>query len=295
MIIIGNSLSINSFIGKTTKNKPLIGWHSIIAPDSPQLSGGITSERSPTAIWTPSTVSLWVSDPITSATPIIGYIQLSNELTTSPVNYFGMIGDNFANIGASYTLEYYSEEDWHELDAVKDISPARNKLRFHYFDTVAAEKWRLKIMHPGGEDIVFKIGHIKLGVALVLQRAMYVGLRPTTLDKTVRKLTQKGSTGKYLDNVVRSYNFNYEIKQPNNDPTFVRTFVEPFLNHMEGILENGNSLYGYGPLGTCFYAWRWDEYPDEVVYCHSPDSVEWPKNQRPNKMMEWGLRGTAEI
>lgn len=298
MLLIGSGLFLTQFVGVSTKYKPIVGWHSIIAPAAPALSGDITSTISPTAIWTPSTYEGdgWVSDPIT-ATPIVGYLQLSNELTSNPVNYFGMIGDNFSSIGATYSLQYYddAEEEWFDFDGFEPVTPTSIKLRFHYFEPFQADGWRIKITHPGGTGIVFKIAHVKLGSALVLEKAMLVGLHSPNLHFEVEKSTRRGSKGKFLGNVVKSFHNKYEIRQPNNNPDFVRIYVMPFLKHMEGILETGTSLTGYGAQGSCFYAWRWDQYPEEVVYCHSPDAVSWPINQRSNGMMEWGLNGTAEI
>ena len=273
------------------RGAPLVGYQSFIRPQdlsSPNTGGSMA------AAWSPDTYTFWRSVGYNSAGDISISLVMANP-SASVINYVGIAGHNFfqndRGIPVAFTIEQSSNgATWTEV--YPPTIPTSGNAIFVVFDDIQPQYLRVRLLSPPaptGPQVTMRVAHIRAGQVTRLQRRVYVGMRPFTLDKRATKVMSVSDGGKYLGSVVQSVVNAYELNQPDNNPAFVRTVVDPFLDHCDLIRTQGN-----GPMGTFFCAWRPLEYPNEVLYCHPPERIQRPTNQRPNGMMEWSISGEAE-
>lgn len=279
MIYISNALYLSKIVQDGIIDHPLIGWRSVIRLEDVSSASGSNAG----VIWSPDTYTYWESDPVGSSEGI--YINFNNESGT-PVDYAGIVGHNFYSGSFAYQWQ-------HSFDGVEwmNLTQLRNTIDdgavMDYFNSTLATNLRLYIVGLSGPA---RIAHIRIGRILRLERKMYVGISPFRLNKRVEKLVTVSDNGKYLGGVAKSTVNLYTINQPDNSPAFVRNEIDDFLDHCEFIGPDWNN----GPEGSFFGAWRPDEYPDEVLYCHPPEQIQRPVNQRTNGMMQWTIGGEGE-
>lgn len=272
-IYISNALYISAGIGADiNENNPIIGWHSVLTPSDIIATEYIVG-RSAVNLWNPDTSSVWEGETV-SDTPAVSttqYIQLVNS-NNSPIDYIGVARHNLGTVGFTYTIQHSTNggSTWSNVTSPRVIGT--DSAILDYFDQLTSGNFRIKLEKSAtGSPAVIHgpiIAHIKMGVALVLQRRIYVGHKPPIVDK-VRKISNGSESGQYLGPIViRRYNTS-EIKQQNNSPSFVRTYIKPFLNHINGQAAIDNTA----PC-TFFYSWRPSDYPNEIVYGWTNDNVE---------------------
>ena len=238
-------------------------------------------------MWSPDTYTFWQGEPQEGATEHT--IQLANP-AGEVVDYLGLVGHNLDAAGVVIHLEHSFDGGGTWEPTTPPVSPSRQAAIMIHFDPISAHNLRLRITSNGAFNYRPRIAHLRLGPVLRLQRKMYVGISPFTHNKRVDKIVTVSDNGKYLGSRARSTINLYTIRQPDNTAAFIRTHITPFLDHAELIGQTDNA----GPSGTFFAAWRPWEYPDEVLYCHPPEQIERPSNQRPNGMVQWSISGEAE-
>lgn len=284
MLYISNALYLAGVASNAdTANRPLIGWKSVLTVNDFESEDG----EGAGVLWSPSTYTTWES--VAKTGDDIEFIVNLNNPTASPVDYVGIAGHNFHVIHVFYRIQ-------HSFDGVTWFNTTTLGLSsdggaiFLHFNSVTALYFRLYITTSTDEEINVSIAHIRMGQVLMLQREMYVGISPFTLNKRVEKVVTVSDGGKYLGSVATSTVNLYSIPQLDNLPDFVREEIDDFLDHCDLIGPSWNN----GPDGTFFAAWRPGEYPDEVLYCHPPTQLQRPVNQRNNGMMQWSISGEAE-
>lgn len=287
MLYISNALYLAAIVSAETANRPLIGWRSVLrlldfsSPDG--ANSGI--------MWSPDTYTYWQSDAKSGGGEFDFVINLANP-SLKPVDYIGIAGHNFYNNSSGLPFSfrlYYSYDNVSFSPCFSGLTPQNNNALMVHFDSVTAPYFRLIITSQPASESVVKIAHLRIGKILRLQRKVYVGMSPFTLNKRVEKTVTVSESGKYLGSFVKSVTNVYSLTQIDNTPEFVRSDIAVFLDHVDLLTPADNN----GPPGTFFAAWRPDEYPDEILYCH-PGSIERPTNQRPNGMMQWKISGEAE-
>lgn len=285
MIYISNALYLSQIDLSSNIDKPLIGWRSILRPEDMSSAFGDNAA----IMWSPDTYTYWESDPVTASegNPEL-YIDFVNP-SNSPVDYAGMVGHNFYSAGLSYQWQHsFDGSTWLNLTQLRNTID--DGAVMDYFDSTTAPNLRLYVAGAPGTEMVVRIAHLRVGRILRLQRKMYVGISPFRLNKRVEKLVTVSDSGKYLGGVAKSTVNLYTINQLDNTPEFVREEIDDFLDHAEFLSPEWNN----GPDGTFFAAWRPNEYPEEVLYCHPPESIQRPLNQRINGMVQWAISGEAE-
>lgn len=296
-IYLSNALYVSYGQQPASRNRPTIGWKSVLRPSDITVDYAHAGDANQRVMWSPDTYSYWQSAAVFSATPLTCYINLSNP-GGAPVDYVGIAGHNFGSnsTGTGYVLNCQHSFDgttW--VDTTPAIIPADNRAIMLQFEPLLAQYFRLKVVssawesQPGRTGVVFSIAHLRMGESLRLQMPIYVGASPFLLDKKVEKITSVSDNGKYLGTMLKSVVHKYAFTQKNNSPDFIRQSIAPFLDHCDLIGGGGN-----GPKGSFFAAWRPYDYPDEVLYCHPPSSIDRPENQRSNGMMGFSLSGEAE-
>lgn len=293
-VYISSELYLSTLAQRASRNRPIIGWHSVLRPqDITAVVDGV-SDLTTAALWSPDTYSFWQSRAVTKASPFFAYVNLQNP-SGEAVDYLGIAGHNFAENETgnrySFRLEYSTNgSTW--LQATPDYIATTNGVAVLHFERTYAQNFRLRIRSDaftGSPGATFSMAHLRMGRMLRLPLPVYVGQVPFRINRQVDKIVDTSDSGKYLGTKVTAIRYLYELTQENNDPAFVRENILPFLDHTETI-----GGYGNGPKGTYFSAWRPDDYPDEVLYCHPPSRINRPTNQRPNGMMQWSISGEGE-
>lgn len=290
-IYISNALYISGEITPDIDpNNPIIGWHSILQ-STDIIADENVAGRIAANLWNPDTSSLWEGETVTD-TPSVEttqYITLINT-NNSAVDYVGVARHNLGTVGFTYTIQHSTDAGGSWSDVTDPRVIVTDDAIIDYFDELTSDQFRIKLYKTADGDPVTITGpiiaHIKLGRALVLQRRIYAGYTPGTINKRVKKINNGSESGQYLGAIITRSYYLAECQQQNNTPEFVRTYIKPFIDHVNGHTADD----GTAPC-TFFFAWRPGDYPEEVVYAWTDDDIS-PKNQSGDAMggrMEWSF------
>lgn len=276
------SITNTGYLAQSVKNRPIIGWHSVVGPSGFSAAGSGVDN-----LWSPDTYTFWSSAAFASLEdPTITFANNESQEVTYAAVAGHNAGDSFAEIVLERSI---NGVDWIEIDRISD--PGNDPAIFYIIESFYDfYRIRFDVDFNSVDDADFiKVAHARFGVALVLERPTFVGNSP--FNRSVEKLTNQSDSGKYLGSTLVSEVRQYDIQQQHNSDTFIREYIEPFLEHCQ-LIGGG----GEGPKGSFFYAWRPEEFPGDVYYCHDPQSVTWPSYSRPNKAIgfDWSISGMAE-
>lgn len=286
MIYISNNLFLTGLAEGINANNPLIGWHSILRPwdivadEDPENPGRLAVN-----MWNPDTASVWSGESQASfPAPIsVDYEILLNNPNNEVVDYLGIAKHNFGTQGYTYRFQESTDggNTWGTITGPKIFG--NDNAIIEYFEPRTSGLFRILLQKTGNIVIGPIIAHIKLGEIMVLQRRIYVGHRPATLSRKVKRITNGSESGQYLgQEIVRSY-YTASLEQRNNTPEYVRQEVKPFIDHV-----NGHNVVSDTAPSTFFFAWRPGDYPDEVIYAWTRDNIE-PENEQSNGLMKWSF------
>lgn len=286
MIYISNDIYLNAvYSGIVDPNYPLIGWRGTQALGD-FYTDAAGDEENISALWSPDTYTFWQASILEDRRRII----MANP-TLQAIDYIGVAGHNWT--GYQYRIQTNTDGNpagpW--TTVVDWVQVIDGNAIMTYFNEVQTPYISIEIFWAGGPPDFIRAAHVRSGRVLRCARKMYVGVVPFTLNKRVEKIVTVSDSGKYLGGLAKSVSNRYELNQPDNKPAFVRAEVDPFLDHCELLRPDPTHR---GPVGTFFAAWRPGEYPLEVLYCHPPEQINRPRNQRNNGMMEWSISGEGE-
>lgn len=248
-------------------NHPIIGWHSVLGVGNFTADSELPT-RPALNMWNPDTSSVWQSEIITEQ-----FVLLTNTGNVA-CDYIGIAKHNFGTARISYQLQKSVDgTTWVDVTTLR--LPANDAAILHYFDSSTVGFWRLRLVPLATAPV---IAHIKLGIALVLQRRIYVGHKPATLTPYVKRVSLNSQSGQYLGDIITQRWHKTDVKQENNTADFIREKIVPFIDHIT------YARVGASALGAFFFAWRPTDYPLEVVYGWTDDTIH-PDNQRSNGMM----------
>lgn len=285
MIYISNNLYLTGGLGPDfNDNNPIVGYQSVLTP-SDITAPTQPSVRSPENAWTPDTALVWEGyGQVASGTPftITQHLVLANTNNVL-VDYIAFARHNLGSSQTTYRIQSSDDAgaNWDDITSDKLLGSDDSVL--HYFDAKSSGLFRIRMTKTGNDVPAPIIGHVKLGAALVLQRRMYVGHMPG-ITKKVKRQQYGSENGQYLGQVIQRSYRTTRINQENNSPSFVRTNILPFINHV-----NGHVVIEDTAPATFFFAWRPSDYPDEVLYGWTQDNIE-PENQGGDQLggrMSW--------
>lgn len=113
-----------------------------------------------------------------------------------------------------------------------------------------------------------------VGELLALQRNIYVGHSPITLNRSRNVITGMSENANILGRITTGRTASTSISLQNLTPAWYRSKMDPFINAAE--------------TTPFFFAWRPQGYPREVGFAWVTSDVT-PKNQRSNGMMQVDL------
>lgn len=247
--------------GAELPNNPRIGWRNVVA------FGNVTASDEAagfpvTNLANPATNLQWKASAAGAETITIALSGAAD------VDYLGIARHNLGTAGITYTLQSSPNgSDWTAVTGAS-ASPSDDRVIFHQFGSVNAQYFRLSL---SAGSTAAAIAVLYLGEITVLERRIYVGHTPITLGRRRQVSTGRSESGQFLGRIRRSSLLESRLSLPNLDPEWYR-------NELDGFVEDGD-LYPF------FWAWRPDDYPDEVAFCWAMDDIV-PVNQRSNGMMQ---------
>lgn len=272
MIVISNSIVLTEPY-QFTLNHPIIGWQTAV--DVSNIEASSEDPDYPAInLANPATHLKWRAAETTA--PDDEWVQV----LLPTVQYFDYVGIARHNLGSAQipiTIEGATEVDT-SGDPIFDITLTAEQLladdgpaifRFTRQNLIA-----VRLSLGTGNDFP-EIAVCYVGELLTLQRKIYVGHTPITYGRTTRIVTGKSESGQYLGRVIISEARETGIDLKNLTPDWYRTYLDPFIAAAE--------------VTPFFFAWRPQEYPQEVGYAWMSNSPQ-PENQLPNGMMSIALQ-----
>lgn len=249
-------------------NSPVIGYQSVLTIDDISASG--ISFQDPKNAWSPDTYSTWVGGDIPANQQNTQFLYLHNT-DLRPIDYIGLARHNFGEEGYIFSVDESSDQStW--TPVTTDKTTTNESSIIELFEERTTEFFRVKIEMTIDNSAPI-VGHVKMGKSLTLQRRIYVNHTPAPLAASVKRQTLNSENGQFLGQIIKSKYHTTECVQENNTPQFVREFIVPFINHANGIVQIPDTA-----PSTFFFAWRPEDYPEEVVYGWTNDNIQ-PLNQ----------------
>lgn len=259
MIVISSSVVLSS-VDQIDGRNPRICYHNLVTAQN-LLASASALDEPVVNVANPTTYLAWRG---TNTAQHWIEMALGNA---DEVNYFAIARHNFGTIGATVQFQY-SNDNSNWTDATLPYIPNTDHVIIQEFDTVFARFFRLLIT-PG--SAAPSVAVLYIGRSLVLQRRIYVGHTPFTMDRKTTISNGRGETGHFLGRVLRRRFYENGVSLQNLTPLWYRQNFEPFAEAAETL--------------PFFWAWRPSQYPNECGYAWLTADVN-ASNQRANGMMQ---------
>lgn len=187
-----------------------------------------------------------------------------NAGSSVSVNYIGIAAHTLGSSNCDVLIQSSNDNlTWTTIDS---ISPDNDSPIMFLFQGISAQYFRLNITGS-----IFSIGVIYVGSTLDMIRPCYGGLTPISLsrDTVIRPTRSEG--GQWLGRTVIRSGSSMKIGYTNLDNNWVRTSFRNFINDAV--------TYPF------FFAWRPDNYPEDIGYVWVSDDIK-PANMGRNSLMQ---------
>lgn len=256
-------LSVADTSSGVTDDNPRIGYHNVLTPANVTAS---TSDASygVSNVANPATHLKWKATGTGVQT-----IQVALA-SAETVNYFALCGHNLGTTGANIKLQSSTDgASW--TDVTTAVVLPNNYAYMYEFADVSASYYRL---HITAVSEIPELAVLYIGRVLRMQRRIYVGHKPVTLNRKVTVGSGTSESGQYLGRVVTRRMLDGAAEFRNITPGWYRSYFDPFVLATED--------------RPFFFAWRPGTYPDEVGYMWM-DDVD-AANQSANGLMSISIR-----
>lgn len=171
-------------------------------------------------------------------------------------DYIALFGHNLGTAGASFKAQYSTNGGSSWNDAHTAVSPSDDNTQFVEFTSQSAADWRFHVVTSGTQAIV---AGVLIGQALEFQRGIRPGgfVVPSMAINTTHK-THKSERGVFLGGSAIREGVEGKINLVDVDPSWVRTYWEPFRAHA---------------MTPRPFVISWDptNYNDEAVFAYAKD------------------------
>jgi len=263
MIHISSSVILSQAGEAINANNPRIGYHSVVT--STNVTASQEADGFPVANLANKATYLYWRGQNTSEQTITVALDSAQD-----VNYFAIAKHNLGSTGA--TVAFETSDDGDSWTTLETIEPSTDYALIYEFDTVLSQFFRLTIT-PGSEAPAIAV--LNIGSLLYLQRRIYVGHTPFTLDRKTVFSNGRSENGQFLGRILRREFFESSVSMQNITPGWYRAYMEPFAEATR--------------TKPFFWAWRPGSYPQEVGYAWLTNDVN-VSNARANGMMEFSFK-----
>lgn len=180
-------------------------------------------------------------------------------------NYIGIAAHTLGTSGNTVTIQ--GSNDNITYVNIDSVSPTDNSPIMFLFASVSYRYWRITLASGSFPSI----GVIYVGTVLEMLRPCYGGLTPISLsrDSVIRPNRSEG--GQWLGRSVIRSGSSMKVGYTNLDNAWVRTTFKEFIEDAV--------IYPF------FFAWRPDNYPEDVGYVWVADDIK-PSNMGRNSLMQ---------
>ena len=225
-------------------------WTSLTASDS-------TAGFPASAIDNELTYSAW--KPLSLPATITGVMS-----TAKDIDYVGIAAHTLGTDATQLLIEYYDGASWIEL---KDMIPANNSPIMILFGLVSAEQVRITL----SGTVLSTIGVLYVGKVLDMQRGIYAGHTPITLNRVSVMRPNASERGQWLGRSLIRSGSSGSWSWSNLKAAWYRSYFDPFVEHAR--------------TKPFFIAWRPETYPDEIAYCWTSKDIS-PSNNGKKDFMD---------
>lgn len=210
----------------------------------------------------PETTNRWKSSDASA----VQYVTVT--LGGSTVDYIGIAGHNFGSGACALVLQGQAAQAGAWTDLVASFSPANDKPILKIFTTAVYNALRLKIIPSGTKPI---LAVLYVGKIMLLSRNIYVGHTPIPYGRIVEAVSGFSESGQFLGRIIRGTTYQSSVSIKNITPTWYRETFEGFV--------------AAATSAPFFYAWRLNDYANEIGYCWIKGGVPQPQNTGPGPFM----------
>lgn len=258
-----------------TANNPRIGWHSFV------LHGAV-SASSEQALYpafhlaNPTTYLKWKASD--SGTQIV--IVTTEQLEA--VDYFAVYGHNWGSRAVTLDFEYSNDGGATWTPAIPPTIPNDDRVIFRQFPRVTGDAFRL-ILTPHEDDVYadpIEATVLHIGRVLELERRLYVGHAPLTLNRVQQVSTGRSEGGQFLGRTLIQTFYETAVDLKNLTPDWYR--------------DNLDFLARVAATQPFFWTWRPGDYPAEAGYAWATSNIR-PTNESANGSMavQFGMQGVS--
>jgi hypothetical protein len=249
--------------GYADDSKPVIAW------DNPLKGSTITSGDSFSPGFAASAITTYPTWE--GARPVDPFIAWSVTFDMGSEYDIDYVAVSAMEQTAAGTMTLQSSSDGTNYTTVEAAIPL-SQPTLVLFDEITTRYLRILF----AQEITY-IGNVMAGLATRLERPIYVGHAPATLNRQTEITGTSSENGQYLGRVIRSQLVRTTVDLQNIDPEFLRDELDPF--------------FAAAREQPFYWAWRPADY-DEVIYAWM-DGDPQVTNQRANGMMQasFSVRG----
>jgi hypothetical protein len=184
------------------------------------------------------------------------------------VNYIGIAAHTLGSMGCTVAIQ--SSPDNSTWTTIDSVTPTDDSPIMFLFASVTARYFRLSITNGS----IPSVGVVFVGTVLEMLRPCYAGLTPISLsrDSVIRPNRSEG--GQWLGRSVIRSGSSMSASYNNLDNNWVRTTFKDFIDDAV--------LYPF------FFAWRPDNYPEDVGYVWVSTDIK-PSNTGVRDLMQVSL------
>jgi hypothetical protein len=243
MIVISDDvvLTAEEVEAGVNDNNPRIGWHSLVT------TSNVTADEAAagfpvTNLATPITSLRWKGE-----TTGVQTVEIDCG-AAEEVNYFGIAGHNFGTDGTNIKLQSSTNgSSWSDVTTARVLP---NDYAFmEEFADVDVRYYRL---HMTPATLVPQLSVLYIGRVLRMQRRLYVGHKPVTLNRQTTVSSGVSESGQFLGRVKQRQMLQGRADFRNITPDWYRDTFDPFVLAAEET--------------PFFFAWRPSGYPYEVGF-----------------------------
>lgn len=178
------------------------------------------------------------------------------------VDCIAIAAHNLSDVGASVTVQWSAGPS----GGLSFFAPAQtptadnNALMFFRETPVNARRVHIRVDAPQGAGF---IGVVYAGLALQMQRPIYGGVNPITLNRVTDYFNNRSESGEWLGRQIRRRGLESSLSFERLTAPWYRQYFVPFVR-----------VARERPF---FFAWRPSDFPDECAYCWTDSDIQ-PSN-----------------
>lgn len=147
-------------------------------------------------------------------------------------NYMAIWGHDLADHVSSIKPQYSTNGGSSWNDAESAVMPSNNNTIFITWDDITAADWRVLVSNP---STIAVIAGVQIGEVLVFPHNMEVGFSPPSLTPVIKLKTARTESGALLGGSKLSEGIKGNFTVTNLDPSWVRTYWQPFIGHAQNV------------------------------------------------------------